>query len=417
MSSRPFTLILLSFSVLFVYMISAVIEQQAIEQQEEALTVQLRTLESQLDDEVTIEGDESELIGQLSSASDVISELDRHLIFLTGEVVYDSHAAAEELENHLSRPEIEQIIASEAIGIYHRRSASTDEIQYYSAAPITTETGAVVGYIRLSRNAEEMVGVTDDVIASLLAFIALSILIAVLFIRYWSDKITAPIKNIKNIADVLSYQDYSARYYPGSYREIDELGRSINTLAVNLKSQMGEIQENELKLKELINHLVIGVMVVEKDKSINMVNPIMNELLGEDLNSKRGKPVYESLHSSELIAIIEKAYDTHRVQNEEIQIYYPEEKIVDVHVVPIFSEELETLNFIVLLYDITEIRRLEKVRTDFVANVSHELRTPITAVKGFSETLLDGAMNDEKVLVEFLEIIHKEIQPAGCDGQ
>ncbi|MDZ7836230.1 MAG: histidine kinase dimerization/phospho-acceptor domain-containing protein [Alkalibacterium sp.] len=79
----------------------------------------------------------------------------------------------------------------------------------------------------------------------------------------------------------------------------------------------------------------------------------------------------------------EKAYDTHRVQNEEIQIYYPEEKIVDVHVVPISNEELETLNFIVLLYDITEIRRLEKVRTDFVANVSHELRTPITAVKGF----------------------------------
>lgn len=402
-----FTLILLSFSMLFIYMISSVIEEQAIEQQEEALITQLMTLESQLDNESTSMEENDALISQLESASSVINERIT-LIDLTGEVLFDSRAQVEELENHIDRPEIEQLIEGQEVGTYNRRSESTDETLYYSAAPIETADGAVLGYIRLSRNAEEMVGVTDELMTAVILFIALSILIAVLFIRYWAGKITHPIENIKNIANVLSYQDYSARYHPGSYQEIDELGHSINDLAVNLNDQMSEIQENELKLKELVNHLVIGVMLVEKDKSINMVNPVMNELLGEDLNSKRGKSFYESLHSSELIAIIEKGYATQRVQNKEIQIYYPEEKIMDVHVVPIFNESLETLNFIVLLYDITEIRRLEKVRTDFVANVSHELRTPITALKGFSETLLDGAMYDEEVLVEFLEIINKE---------
>jgi len=402
-----FTLILLTFSILFIYMISSVIEEQAIDQQEDALITQLLTLESQLDNEGVALEESNTLESQLDSAALVINERIT-LIDLTGEVLYDTHADAESLENHIDRPEIQQLISGEEVGTYHRRSESTDEMLYYSAAPIETADGSVLGYIRLSRNAEEMVGVTDELITALFLFIGLSILIAVLFIRYWARKITLPIENIKNIANVLSFQDYSVRYHPGSYEEIDELGASINDLAVNLNDQMSEIQENELKLKELVNHLVIGVMLVEKDKSITMVNPVMNELLGEDLNSKRGKSFYESLHSSELIAIIEKAYATQRVQNKEVQVYYPEEKIMDVHVVPIFNEELETLNFIVLLYDITEIRRLEKVRTDFVANVSHELRTPITALKGFSETLLDGAMHDEEVLVEFLEIINKE---------
>jgi two-component system phosphate regulon sensor histidine kinase PhoR len=402
-----FTLILLTFSIIFIYMISSVIEEQSIEQQEEALITQLLTLESQLDNlDPSIEESDT-LISQLASAAQVIDERIT-LIDLTGEVLYDSHAQAENLENHLERPEIEQIVGGAEVGTYHRRSVSTDETLYYSAAPIETAEETVIGYIRLSRNAEEMVGVTDDLMTALILFLTLSILIAVLFIRYWARKITQPIENIKNIANILSFQDYSVRYHPGSYKEIDELGSSINDLAVNLNGQMSEIQEKEHKLIELVNHLVIGVMLVEKDKSINMVNPVMNELLGEDLNSKRGKSFYESLHSSELIAIIEKAYSTQRVQNKEIQIYYPEEKIMDVHVVPILNTSLETLNFIVLLYDITEIRRLEKVRTDFVANVSHELRTPITALKGFSETLLDGAMHDEEVLVEFLEIINNE---------
>lgn len=403
-----FTLILLSFSILFVYTVSSVIERQTIEQQEEALSVQLMTLESQLEnDAFTLQATETR-INQLEKASEVIEERIT-LIDITGEVLYDSQAPAETLENHLDRPEIEQIIAgNQAIGSYHRTSESTGDVFYYSAAPIRNDDQATIGFIRLSKNADEVIGLTEDLMTFLLIFIVLSILVAILFIRYWANKITSPIENIKNIANVLSYQDYSVRYHPGSYEEIDELGYSINNLAVNLTNQMGEIQENELKLKELINHLVIGVMVVEKDKTINMVNPIMNELLGEDLNGKQGQPFYESLHSSELIATIEKAYEEQIIQNREIHIYYPEEKIVDVHVVPIFNEALETLNFIVLLYDITEIRRLEKVRTDFVANVSHELRTPITAVKGFSETLLDGALYDEEVLVEFLEIIYKE---------
>ncbi|MDN6293873.1 MAG: two-component system histidine kinase PnpS [Alkalibacterium gilvum] len=402
-----FTLILLTFFVVFISMISSGIKEQSIEQQEEALNTQLLVLGSQLNDIEESMEKNGPLISRLESASRVMKERIT-LIDLNGDVIYDSRVQADQLEKHLDRPEIIQVTEGQKIGTYHRKSESTNEMLYYSATRIETTESGFNGYLRLSRNAEEVIGVTDELMTTLLLFLIAAILISYLFIRYWAKKITRPIDKIRNIANVLSYQDYSVRYHKGSYKEIDELGSSINELAINLNNQMSEIKENELKLKELINNLIIGVMLVEKDKRINMVNPAMNELLGEDLNSKQGKSFFESLHSSELIATIEKAYNTERIQNREIQMYYPEEKTMDVHVVPIFNDSLETLNFIVLLYDITEIRRLEKVRTDFVANVSHELRTPITALKGFSETLLDGALDDNDVLVEFLEIINKE---------
>jgi Signal transduction histidine kinase len=134
----------------------------------------------------------------------------------------------------------------------------------------------------------------------------------------------------------------------------------------------------------------------------------MNELLGVNLYGKISHIYTDYVKSAELIELIEESYVINEAVNSEILIYFPEEKTLDANVVPVPGKEQGEQSYIVLLYDITEIRRLENIRTDFAANVSHELRTPITALKGFSETLLDGAMYDEEVLVEFLEIMLKE---------
>src|SRR5699024_6530637 len=128
-------------------------------------------------------------------------------------------------------------------------------------------------------------------------------------------------------------------------------------------------------------------------------------LLGINLYGKITHLYTDYIKSAELIELIEAAYERKSLMNSEVRLYFPEEKRLDVNVVPVPGREQGELNYIVLLYDLTEIRRLENIRTDFVANVSHELRTPITALKGFSETLLDGAMDDKEVLTEFLEIM------------
>lgn len=402
-----FTLVLVLFTLLFLFLFSTILERQAIEQQGEDLQSQLLTLSSLLDIN-EFETDIAAVSEQLSQTAAVISE---RITFVTpnGEVTYDTRADEGNLENHLNRPEIQQIIQGESVvGTYDRTSESTGEVLYYAATAITDDSGELLGFLRLSKNVEEMAGLTEQMIQVLTVFMLISILVALLFTNYWTKKISDPIEKMKRVTEKLSDQNYSSRYTGSSYGEIDDLGQSINLLAINLDQQMQEINENQTRLRELINHLIIGVMVVDNEGLITMVNPVMNEVLGEDLHSKIGEPFDEALHSTNLVELIEKTIAEKTIQNQETELFYPKEKIVDANVVPVFNQQKENFNHIVLLYDITEIRRLEKVRTDFVANVSHELRTPITAVKGFAETLLDGALKDEEALVDFLEIIYKE---------
>lgn len=401
------TLILIFFSIFFYQFTSSRLTNDSIQQQEKSLLSQLKILDSQLPEMENIEQDESTYIQQLHTASDAIQERIT-LISQTGEVLYDSHISSDSLENHIDRPEIQQINNGADVGKYHRESESTGETLYYSALPIHSTNHDIIAYLRLSKNEKNMLDLSNDFKTVLVFFILGSILITFLFIQYWSKQITVPIARMRTIANDLSKQDYSVRYFPGSYKEIDDLGQSINLLAVNLENQMTEINETEAKLRELINHLVIGVIVVENTKEIQMVNPMVNQLLGVDFTNKIGEHFQQVFQQSELIDLVEKSFISLRRQNKEVKIYYPIRKYMDVHVVPIFDEDGSPLNFVVLLYDITEIKKLEKVRTDFVANVSHELRTPITALKGFSETLLNGAFEDEEVLVDFLKIMNKE---------
>lgn len=402
-----FFLLFVAFSVLFIYMASTIIEEQAIQQQGEDLQSQLITLSSQVDEEATSEEEIIELEGRLNQTADQIAERIT-LMDLDGEVLYDSHAQQDTLENHADRPEFGQVMQGETVGTYSRTSESTGEVLYYAATALQDQDGNTIGILRLSKSVEEMAGVTNQLTQAIFLFIGISVLVTLLFTHYWTKKIGDPIEDIKQVAGHLSHQNYEARYVASSYKEIDELGDTINELALNLDSQMQEIRQNDKRLRELLNHLVIGVMLLNEDRQVTMVNPVMNEILGVNLYGKLGHEYTEVVRSSGLTDLIERAYRKEETQNAEISFYFQDEKMVDANVVPIPGRIQGTTNFIVLLYDITEIRRLEKVRTDFVANASHELRTPVTALKGFSETLLDGAMHDEEVLVEFLEIMHKE---------
>lgn len=395
------------FSIIFFYISSNVFVQQGLEQQGEDLKAQLVTLQSQLNDTIDSEQDLDELMTGLEKAAEAVSERIT-LIDLSGNVIYDSHANQDTVENHLDRPEIQSILNGDGISTYDRVSTSTEDLRYYTAAPLLSTDGDTVGILRLSKRVEEMTGVTDELIRFLLVFIGISLLLTVLFTYYWTRRIGDPIEEIKQITNKLSHQKYSTRYRSTSYHEIDDLGETINDLAGNLESQMQEIKQNDKRMRELINHLVIGVMVLNENREITMVNPIMNEILGENLYGKIGHSYLEVFKSYGLNQLIEAAFEKNELQNREISLFLQDERIVDTNIVPIPGRVQGTTNFIVLLYDITEIRRLEKVRTDFVANASHELRTPITALKGFSETLLDGALEDREVLVEFLEIMLKE---------
>ena len=330
------------------------------------------------------------------------------LVSLDGTVIYDSKVIKDNLGNHGNRIEIKKVLEGAKIGTAERKSDSTNETLYYVGVPLNNQDGQLIGVLRLSKPINKMANVDQQIRLSLIMSIVFSLILGILLTSLTTKQIAKPIEEVMEVAEDLSNKLYHNRYHGKGYGEIAELGEVMNHLAESLEGQMYEIQQNEERINGLINHLVIGVMLLDEQRHIQIVNPAMSVMLGQDNSYLIGKSYVEVTKSYGLTHMIEKAYQKGIPQNEEIYFYYPKDRILDANIVPITGKHKGELNLIVLLYDITEIKKLEKIKTDFVTNASHELRTPVTALKGFSETLLDGAMDDKVILKQFLEIMYAE---------
>jgi two-component system phosphate regulon sensor histidine kinase PhoR len=392
-------------------MISNVIEGRIEEQQRERLSSDIVSLTEYIDaqniNQDTNAPVQEEIIEILDEIAPVVNE---RITFLdsTGQPLYDSSRSVQEIENLFNYSEVQQVLSGETIGVAHRDSDQSPQSVYFVAQTIYDESNQPIGILRLASEITDLADMTQlSIIIQLIGTVVLAILLFILS-RNWISQITNPINEMKSFVKKLPSSEYELRYTGHSYEEIDALGDSINELAENLEQQQIDLKTSEERIYSLINHLIIGVMLLDENRRIRIVNPVMNELLGVNLYGKISHLYTDYVKSAELIELIEESYVINEAVNSEILIYFPEEKTLDANVVPVPGKEQGEQSYIVLLYDITEIRRLENIRTDFAANVSHELRTPITALKGFSETLLDGAMYDEEVLVEFLEIMLKE---------
>lgn len=383
------------------------LQEYASSSQQEALVKQTKTVAEMLHLNAENATDLTSVTNGLSTL-EMPSEERMTVIDLSGMVVYDSATAKEDLENHNNREEFQAVLSGEEIGTSIRESESTNKTLYYVAVPVMGEQDQLLGVLRLSRPVADINQITDQIKNSILIFSLLALILTTFVTLIITKRIAKPINDIMEVAKSLSDKRYEVRYTGNAYGEVADLGETINDLATSLEEQTQELVQNDKRLYELINHLVIGVMLIDEHRTIKMINPAMSIILGEDVSQLVGNSYVEATKSYGLSHMIEMAYQKNEKQNDEIYFYYPKDKIVDANIVPIDGKEPGEKNLIILLYDITEIRRLEKVRTDFVTNASHELKTPVTALKGFSETLLDGAMEDKEVLKQFLEIMLAE---------
>lgn len=323
-----------------------------------------------------------------------------------GDVVADTKKDPEKLDNHMNRPEVTDILKKgESVGISIRESDSLGYSMLYVALPVKHQ-GKTDGVLRISISLESV----DAAVAKLWGNLALIFGIALVIIAaisvFIARKITRPVREIIEVSTDLANHKYDSRIHGKISGELQDLSISVNTLAESLETQMFEIKQNEQRLNAIVQNLVSGVMLINVDKQVIMTNRTMYQILGE--TEITGKPFYEVIKSFALSQLIEATFETKTIQQKEIILYFPREMILDASVSPILGENGEITGIILLLHDITQIRHLENVRSEFVTNVSHELKTPVTALKGFAETLLDGAMYDEVLLKKFLTIIKEE---------
>ena len=195
--------------------------------------------------------------------------------------------------------------------------------------------------------------------------------------------------------------------------QLGDLINQMNNVLDSLETARDETLQERSKLISIMSHLVSGVIVIDKAGKIILVNQATEELLGISEAEIVGRWHWEAGHHYGLSSLVDEAIAGGEVQKREVQLHKPKEMTIEAHVTPIRQASGGLAGAVVLLHDVTEWKRLEHMRSDFVANVSHELRTPITALKGFAETLLDGALSDLPTARQFIEIMREEADRIG----
>jgi len=189
---------------------------------------------------------------------------------------------------------------------------------------------------------------------------------------------------------------------------LDEMGRlcrMLNTVIDDLKTRIDGLSAEKDILETIFNTIRDGIVVIDRNGSITLASPSVARILGIEEDIK-GRSYFEVLREPAVQDAVKEANDTGRTSLREVELFHPMNKNLYVTVTPLSNPGVGA-GHVIVIHDITKLRHLETVRRDFVANVSHELKTPITAIKGFSETLLDGALEERDRARHYVEIIKK----------
>lgn len=323
-----------------------------------------------------------------------------------GTVLGDSDHEANTMDNHMNRSEVVEAHKN-GIGREIRYSDTLGQNLLYVAIS-TNIADPNANVIRLALSLKEVEESIYNLWTVLIGGLLVFFVVAALISYRIALSLTRPLEQITRVAKRIKNMDYNARVKVRKQDEIGELGNAINAMADSLDVQMTRIRENESQLESVLDNMINGVVMIDRDGRIVLMNRQAEEILGFSAKELVGRNFGEAKQQYELQQMIQEGLTVREHIREEITFYFPEERLLDLNIVPINQEGNEFGGVLLVLQDVTAIRRLERMRSEFVANVSHELKTPLAAVKGFAETLLGGVVKDEETTRSFLQIIFDE---------
>lgn len=212
-----------------------------------------------------------------------------------------------------------------------------------------------------------------------------------------------PFREIRSGADRIAGGDYEARVPSGGWQESQALAFSLNEMSARLAGQIARLQAERQQLRAILGGMIEGVIAIGPGQRVLFANDAASRMLEFDVNAAIDRPIWELTRQPGLQVILEKATKTGTPQREDLELKRPSALFLTVYVAPLTANE--GAGAVMVLHDTSDIRRLERLRQDFVANVSHELKTPLAVVKACVEALLDGAGEDPEARQMFLQQI------------
>ena len=300
------------------------------------------------------------------------------------------------MENHNTRPEV----------LEARQKGTGSSIRYSESVKINMMYFATVfksgSIIRSSMPMKEISsfesGFFKYYVIILLMVVAISILISYKLINF----MLKPIKDLENATSEIAKGDLSIRARITSSDEIGHLGKTFNEMANKLQKTINNSLEQQNRLEAILTSMDSGIIAVDKNKKIIMINPYAEKIF-EIISNAIGKNFLDIIRNHELEDIFShKNYDVN-----EISTITFRGKTLRIRTADIINGGVP-IGTVAVIQDITDLRKLENMRSQFVANVSHELKTPLTSIKGFAETLKD--VEDQQIREKFLNIINDEAE-------
>ncbi|MBI3357285.1 MAG: extracellular solute-binding protein, partial [Nitrospirae bacterium] len=310
------------------------------------------------------------------------------------------------VENHRSRPEIQQALAM-GHGQDIRASHTTGERTMYRAMVMTQPRDAQPIVVRVGLPMILLDREISQLQQNLILALGIAFLVALSLNIWLANSITKPLSDITLAAQQLTSGHQTTPIKTTARDEVGLLASALNHMANQLRAKIDELSEDRAQLLAVLTSMVEGVMVLDYRGRILQINPALERMFGVSRAEARGRPCAELFRHQRLNDLVNAILRLRA--NHEDEIVLPlTGRCLQIEA-SATGGELENEACVVLVFhDITGLRRLEKIRKDFVANVSHELRTPLTSIKGYVEALLDGAKDDPAASAKFLDIILKQ---------
>jgi len=320
-----------------------------------------------------------------------------------GSVLADSQGDAPHMEAHLNRPEVEEA-RIRGYGKAIRRS-HTLQVDMLYVAVVLRKGEAIQGYVRMARPLHEVENAVDLMYVSLYHAIGFALLPALLIALLYTRKISRPIREMRDYTRAVRQGALPGTLLVDTPDELGQVAEDINYLVTEYREKIRLANEEKGKLESALASMVEGILILDTRNRIESCNRGMESILGYPQTDILGKTLLEAFLNVDLRNSLDRFRRNREPVLQEISLGGKHTRIVDVSVSAIQDLPDGEEKTILVFHDVTQLKKLEQMRTDFVANVTHEIRTPLTAIIGFIQTLLDGAMEDRETARKFLRTI------------
>ncbi|MDD2904106.1 MAG: ATP-binding protein [Syntrophales bacterium] len=327
------------------------------------------------------------------------------VILPSGKVLGDTDEAPAKMDNHGDRPEIQEALAGKE-GVSTRFSFTLGHNRMYVAVPVKSQ-GKIIGVVRASL---PMTSIGQALKAYYLQIVLGGLFIALLVALlsfYIARRLSDPLENLKRGALRFAQGDLSRKLPIPRTDELASLAEVLNEMAGKLEDRINALIRQGQMQEAVLSSMIEGVLAIDAGQRLIALNRAGASLLGVNKEGALHRTVQEIVQDSELRWFINRTLSAQDPIEGEVDLNKGEQ-ILQAHGTSLRDPAGASLGVLIVLHDVTHLRRLEHVRRDFVANVSHELKTPITSIKGFMETLLAGAIREPENAENFLRIVARQ---------